>query len=81
MMQAWTRANEVFAPGAEKHSIKLLMKRLQATAVKRDRNSSAKLSISSTKLPKVGQVSRFSSSAVLLNPLGVNHVRHLNPPQ
>ena len=52
-LQAWSRANEVFAPGAEKHSIKLLMKRLQATTVKRDRASSAKLSISSTKMPKV----------------------------
>ena len=51
--QAWSRANEVFAPGAEKHSIKLLMKRLQATTVKCDRASSAKLSISSTKMPKV----------------------------
>lgn len=39
------RANEIFAPGVEKHSIKLLMKRLQASAVKRDRHSSAKLSL------------------------------------
>ena len=28
--QAWSKINEIFAPGAEKHSVKLVMKRLQA---------------------------------------------------
>ena len=53
IMQAYARANAVFEPGMEKHSIKLLMQRLQASPSPVEAASTSVKNIAASKTLKV----------------------------
>lgn len=64
-LQAYARANAVFAPGAKSHSIKLLMQLLQASSGKLERAASAKPQSILSKTAKVVLASLSASSVAL----------------